>query len=232
MTNHQLKTGFPEPVPAASQLTALPFAAAVAGHIENHHKPSFLRVVMHRVMSRDGAGYIQQVSPYLGSPQYEPARAGRILPVTTGVIGNAMKTKSVVRTRHYADVRKLLADLKADMKSTNDTRSIDDVAKSYLAIPMLSARDEVITILYADTHTPNVFAKDALVDDILGMCCGFCALIDHLSEHPLSQIKNYPMEPGVPVTDDPTVYPRLQEVLKRPVPHYQALRSFNFEANA
>jgi hypothetical protein len=57
--------GNPEPVPPASQLTVLPFLAAVDGYLRDDGDVPGLRITVHRAMSREGKGYLQQVCAYL-----------------------------------------------------------------------------------------------------------------------------------------------------------------------
>src|SRR6478736_6057558 len=103
-----LSTGHPEPVPPASQIAALPFIGAVEGYLRGREQvyvsageETHLRVVLHRVMNRDGEGYLQQVSSYAGNKQYDPSLAGRINAVTVGAIGRAYKTRKIIRTKPY-----------------------------------------------------------------------------------------------------------------------------------
>jgi hypothetical protein len=223
--------GHPEPIPGATQLAALPFLAAVDGYLRRDNSPNDLRVTLHRVMSRHGAGYLQQVAPYVGTVAYRPATAGRVYPVTQGIIGRAYKDHQVLRTGKRDNELSLLADLKDDMAATGDTRDPAAVATSYLAIPLLFGDTEVVAILYAEARQFNLFADDQLVRNVMALCDGFCRTFDEIIGSPLTGIRNYRLEPGQPVTDVETVYPKLQEnVDLRPVPRFQKLRSFNFEA--
>ena len=91
------RTSHPEPIPGATQLAALPFLAAVDGYLCRETAPEALRLTLHRVMSRNGRGYLQQVVPYLGTLAYSPVSAGRVLPMTSGIIGRAYKDHQVIR---------------------------------------------------------------------------------------------------------------------------------------
>jgi hypothetical protein len=220
----------PEPVSAATQLAALPFLAAVEGYLRRDATPNSLRLTLHRVMNRDGDGYLQQVTAYLGALPYSPISAGRVFPITEGIMGRAYKSMRVVRTRRYSNELTLRTDLISDMASTGDTREVAEVATSYVAIPFLSSDANVVTIMYADAKQFNLFADDQLVRDLMALCDGFCRALDELIGSPLPGIRNYRLEPGQPVMDQETVYPKVQEIIDlRPVPRFQRLRSFNFE---
>ena len=220
----------PEPIPGATQLAALPFLSAVEGYLRREMPPGSLRLTLHRVMSRNSEGYLQQVSPYVGTTPYKPASAGRVFPVTQGIIGRAYKTKKAARTRKYDNEVALLADIKNDMHETGDRRDINDVATTYVAIPLLFGASDVVAILYAEAKQFNLFANDELVLDIMALCDGFCRVLDELTISPLGGIKNFRLEQGKPITEPETVYPRVQETIDlRPVPSFQKLRSFNFE---
>ena len=51
----------PEPVPLVSQLAVLPFLSGVDGLLRENGEVAGLRITVHRVMSREGQGYLQQV---------------------------------------------------------------------------------------------------------------------------------------------------------------------------
>ena len=59
----------PEPVPPASQLAVLPFLAAVDGFLRKEAKQPGLRITLHRAMSREGEGYLQQVCGYINDAE-------------------------------------------------------------------------------------------------------------------------------------------------------------------
>ncbi|GAB0118583.1 hypothetical protein [Acidisoma sp. 7E03] len=222
---------YPEPIPGGTQLAALPFLAAVEGYLRKEATPAALRLTLHRVMSRNGGGYLQQVTAYLGTSEYQPASAGRVFPVTTGIIGHAYRDRRVTRTRKYESELELRGDLKSDMEATGDSRDISGIATSYVAIPFLfDSSDEVVAILYAEAQQFNLFADDRLMLDIMALCDGFCRALDALTDFPLPGIRNFQLEPGKPVSEAETKYPRLQETIDlRPVPSFQRLRSFNFQ---
>ena len=87
------------------------------------------------------------------------------------------------------------------------------VATSYLAVPFVDSRDQAIAILYAEGTQRNLFANDDLLTDIMAQCDSFCRVLDELIAHPLDGIRHYRLEPDVPVIDQETVYPKLQEVV-------------------
>jgi hypothetical protein len=228
------KPSYPEPVPGATQLAALPFLAAVDGYLRRRApEAQSLRITLHRVMSRDGDGYLQQVTAYLGSLEYRSANAGRVFAVTTGIIGRAYRDKRVVRTRRYDTEFNLMSDLTADLEDTGQAK--EDLSKTvttFLAVPFLfGSDDEVVAILFADARAFNLFSDDEVVHAIMAQCDGFCRALDELISSPLPGIRNYRLQQGKDVTESETAFPRLQETIDlRPVPRFQRLRSFNFEA--
>ncbi|HMV59221.1 MAG TPA: hypothetical protein PKD38_18665 [Nitrospira sp.] len=222
----------PEPVPGATQLAALPFSAAVVGCLEHHGVKDKNRVVLHRTVTREGGEYLQQVSSYVGSG-YDPRQAGRMNAVTTGIIGKAYALQKILRTRHYPSSKALLEDLRKDMDEIKDKRPIASVARSYLAVPMISSTGSIVSVFYADTFTVNAFANDGLVKCIVEMCRGFCGIMDELARIPLPGIKNYELTPGKPVEDLATVYPRLQRVLEDwEIPRFNHMSYLNLEAGS
>jgi len=221
----------PEPVPAATQLAVMPFLAAMHGAIGSD-TPG-LRMTIHRIMNREGQGYLQQVSGYF--PISHPAdwrkTAGRVFPVSTGIIGKTHETQNIWRTRHFATEEELLDNLKKSMAETNDGRELAKVAKAYLAVPFLSSEGEVVLILYADCNEINFFAEDNRIGRIVAMCSGFCRLFDALQTDPFPQLRNFPLRSGHPVVDMPTVYLPLQESVQFEPPRFEFLSSFNYEAS-
>jgi hypothetical protein len=128
--------GYPKPVPAATQLAVLPFWARSMVYCGG---PWMFRICGSPciAMSREGWGYLQQMCGYLRRDGVEMQRAGRIFPVNEGIMGAAFETGHVWRMRWYADHAALRADLVEDMANAGETRSPDEVAESYLAVPFL-----------------------------------------------------------------------------------------------
>ena len=229
----QRNYGYPEPVPAATQLAVLPFLGAVDGLLRRPLNVPDLRITVHRAMSREGQGYLQQMCGYLRRDGVDVQGAGRIFPVNEGIMGAAYETGQVWRTRSYADHAALLADLVEDMANAGDTGSPDEVAKSYLAVPFLGPENEVVMILYADCNELNFFADDDQVRHVVEMCEGFCRLFDWMQKCPFPNLRNFPLQKGTPVSGDRTVYPKLQEEMQSlSPPRFSDVPSFNYEAAA
>jgi hypothetical protein len=220
----------PEPVPPASQLSALPFLAAVDGALQAGGKVAALKTTIHRTMTREGRSYLQQVCGYLPPVENWHSKAGRFISVDTGIVGAAYESGSVWRTRSYEDEEKLLADLRLDMADTNDDRAINTVGLSYLAIPFLGPDNTPVLVLYSECRQLNFFADDPRVKLVEDMCAGFATLLDRLQKEPFPNLRNFPLEKGIPVKEGRTLYPRLQEKLGLPVPRLTEIASFNFEA--
>lgn len=224
--------GSSEPVPAASQLTALPFLSAIDGFLSKLGKGERLRITLHRTMVREGKGYLQQVCLYLPPEKDGRKNAGRVFPTNMGVMGAAFESKKIFRTKKFSSEKELIQTLKEDMAKTGDDRSIDAVAKAYLAIPFLGRKNEVVLILYIDSWKLNLFADDNLVRDVHAMCNGFCGFLDWLHEEPFSTIRNFPLGSGEPIKGARVVYPQLQESIDwLSVPKFRNLASFNYEAS-
>jgi hypothetical protein len=224
----------PEPVPAASQLATLPFLAGVEGYLRGFKPNVDLRITLHRVMSREGREYLQQVCNYVGTEKTEVrSGSGRMFPVNYGIMGAAFKRGVVLRTRHFDDKESLLKALEHDMRVTGDKGDIKTRRSSWLAIPFLGPSDEPVMILFADTFEFNFFADDDRVQAIARMSWGFCRLIDSLEEEPFPNLRNFGFQGGNKVLESDTVYPTLQQALPEvPVPRFRHLRSFNYEASA
>jgi hypothetical protein len=222
---------YAEPVPTVSQLAVLPFLGAIEGFLADRRDVPRLRLTMHRVMSRAGQGYLQQVCAYLGpkDPNWR-SKIGRAFPVTQGIMGAAFRDGCVWRTRRYQDIKLLHTELLQDAAANAEHIDLSSIAISYLAIPFLSPSDQAVLILYAECAEFNFFADDMRIQQILSMCNGFCRLFDWLQEEPLPNIRNFPLQKGVPVAGPETVYQRIQERWSQlPAPKFTKIYSFNFE---
>jgi len=223
----------PEPVPPASQLAALPFVAAVEGYLSGPDPQMDLRVTLHRAMNREGQEYLQQICGYLGPKGKEDrSGSGRMFPVNFGIMGAAFEKGRILRTRHYPTKDELLKALQRDMKTTGDTGDITKKRLSWLAIPFLGPEEQPALVLFADTFEFDFFADNDRTRAVVSMCWGFCRLIDALEEDPFPNLRNFAFSAGEKVKGVSTVYPSIQEEVQMfPVPRFQRLRSFNYEAS-
>lgn len=224
----------PEPVPAASQLAVLPFLAAVNGFLREGVRVSKLRITVHRTVSREGSGYLQQVCSYLGEEGPTGQGMGRTFPVNEGIMGAAFENGRIWRTKSYPGVDALLPDLELSMRESGDDRPVDKVALSYLAMPFIGPENEVVLILYADCNEVNFFANNDRIRSVAAMCRGFCRLFDSLQTNPFSNLRNFPLQKGRPIAEsDRTVYKIIQEsVTSIDPPKFNNVPSFNYEASA
>ena len=222
----------PEPVPPATQLAIMPFLAAIEASLSCGTEVADLRVTVHRVMSREGSGYLQQAAAYLPINQADwRNRVGRIFRVDEGIIGAAYEDGQIWRTKTFASVEQLRPELRKAMDKVGDTRTVEEVAISYLAMPCLGPGNEVVLILYADCNQLNFFADDSRVQQVASMCNGFCRLFDWLQRGPFPNLRNFPLQPGQPVTGKKTVYPGIHEHTTISAPKFEEVVSFNYEAS-
>jgi hypothetical protein len=222
----------PEPVPSASQLAVLPFLAAIDGFLREEGDVSGLRTTIHRAMSREGHGYLQQVCAYVNSDGADwRGKVGRTFPVNEGIMGAAYDNKKIWRTKPFQTREALILVMSKDMIATGDKRDPNKVAISYLAIPFLGPDGQPVLILYADCNELNFFADDSRIKRVAAMCKGFCRLFDWLQRDPFPNVKNYPLQRGLPVKGERTLYATMQECLKTvDPPQFKAVPSFNYEA--
>jgi hypothetical protein len=223
----------PEPVPPASQLAVLPFLAAVDGFLRASGNVSGLRITMHRALTRQGSGFLQQVCGYISSEGLEwRGKVGRIFPVNTGIMGAAYETQRVWRTKAFTTPEEVRSAVHDDIRVTKDYRDPTSVEISFLAVPFLAPQREPVLILYAECKEFNFFADDRRVRDVVAMCSGFCRLADTLEvEDPFLNLRNFPLQKGAPVVASSRgVYPTLQESLDIEPPRFGTVHSFNYEA--
>jgi hypothetical protein len=216
----------PEPVPYASQLALLPFLSGVHGYLDDGSMG--LRVVIHRAMSREGKGYLQQACRDIGPTDSDPdAKVGRLWHVNYGIIGMAYGKRAISRTKKFPDEQSLRKELDENRKRLGEKGTIPQL--SWLAIPFLGATGNPMLVLFADSYKFNFFADDLKVKAVVNMCRGFCRLIDELEDEPVPRLRNFPLQPGDMVQGDPSAY-SFQEVLTDlALPRFERLESFNYD---
>jgi hypothetical protein len=222
----------PEPVPSASQLLVLPFLSAVNGFLSKDAGGARLRITMHRVMSREGYGYLQQICTYLGSGPFDQTKAGRMFTVDTGIMGAAFDKSRIQRTRYYPDRESLNADLREDLEELGKADEFGLVPVSYVALPFLGTEGKAVVILYAECDSLNFFADGDRLLTLVEMSRKFCELLDWINREQLfDSIRNYPLRIGELAYDKPTVYRRLQESMELEPPKSATLSSLNFDVS-
>ncbi len=224
----------PEPVPSASQLAIIPFLAAVDGFLRDGSQVPALRLTMHRAVNREGQLYLQQVCGYITEQGLDwKGKVGRTFEVSAGIMGAAFATKKIWRTKTFESLDKLRSSLKDDIAKTGDPTKPEDVEISFLALPFLGPEGEPVLILYAACKELNFFADDERVRHVAAMGRGFCRLFDRLQAEPFLNLRNFPLEKGIPVVGVPTVYASVQEQIEGiDPPQFQSVLSFNYEAAA
>lgn len=217
-----------EAVADATQLAAFSFAAAVHGYLAP--MSSRTRVVMHRAFSRGGKMYLQQASPYAGQSTLDHAASGRIVNLDRGIVGYSYMNKLIAHTEPFESEELLFQALQTSMKDVMDDRSFADVARSYLAVPMIGADGDVATMLYADSFTTGLF-DHSIVEVVRDMCTGFCKAFDQVSVTPFAYIENFTRPRGEPMRGQPDVYEIVQKLVHdMEVPRYERVCYFNLDS--
>ena len=147
-----------------------------------------------------------------------------------GIVGYALKAKLIAHTKQFESEEQLFQAIQTSMKIVGDDRSFADVARSYLAVPMIGADGHVATLLYADSFTPGLFGP-GIVEAVRNMCIGFCKAFDQVSERPFAYVENFERARGEPMRGNADVYEGVQQLAQgMEVPKYERLRYFNFES--
>jgi hypothetical protein len=222
----------PEPVPSASQFAVLPFLAAIEGFLREDADVPGLRTTIHRAMSREGQGYLQQVSAYVNSDGVDwRGKVGRTFAVNHGIMGAAYDTKQIWRTKHFPSREALMSVMRKDILQSGDGSDPDKVAIAYLAIPFLGPDGQPVLILYMECKELDFFVDDNRIKHVTAMCKGFCRLFDWLQRDPFPNVRNYPLQRGQPVKGQRTLYATMQECVKTiEPPQFKMVPSFNYEA--
>jgi hypothetical protein len=204
-----------EPVPYATQIVALPFVAGVEGLLNVDRKVSKLRVTLHRVVTREGQGYLQQACDYVGASE---TGVGRLFKTDDRMIGVAYRTKAVWRTKRFDTVEQLR------------DRIGPEAPLAYLVVPFISASDGVAAVLFAECDEFNFFADDLRVKAVVDICRGFCALVDRLGVKPPPEIRNFPFSPAksTPTGGGPA-FDVHEELKPLAPPKFSSIESLNFD---
>jgi hypothetical protein len=219
----------PEPVPPASQLAVLPFLAAVDGYLRSAATERGLRITLHRAMSREGHGYLQQLCGYVDDQGLEwKGKVGRTFPLNEGIIGAAYGDGHIWRTKSFPSRDELMAKLRKELKGKADP---EDFEISYLAIPFLGPSSDPVLVLYGTSFELNFFADDERIRQPVLMCNCFCKLFDYLQRENFPNLRNFPLPRGNPTQGNRPVFMSIQEQLKNVnPPKFKNLTSFNYEA--
>lgn len=218
-----------EPVPAATQLALVAINSAIDGYLRSSGTVEGLRTTIHRTMSRNGIGYLQQACAYAPMTQDWKKKVGRVFPVTVGILGAAYSTGKLWRTRRFDDVLTLKEALAGDMSATGDSRELDEVGLSYLAIPFIGPTASPVLVLYSECNTFNFFADELRIKSVVAICESFCSTFDQLDKEKTLGIRNFPLGMGRPHVETPTLYRTVQEELPLIPPRFSAIEIFNFD---
>jgi len=222
----------PEPVPAASQLAVQPFLAAIVGLLQEAGDVPGLRTTMHRVMTREGDAYLQQVCGYVSGDGLDwRGKVGRTFAVSEGIMGAAFGNGRIWYTKELGSRTEFDTLVAKDIKNTGDYRDPKSVDLSYLAVPLLGPRAEPVLVLYGACKKLNFFAARDRIRQIVAMCNGFCKLLDGMQRDPFPNLRNFPLQKGQPVSMAPTLYGSIQACADDiEPPRFKELSSFNYEA--
>jgi hypothetical protein len=173
--------------------------------------------------------FLQQACAYLqeGGGDWR-GKVGRTFAVDTGIIGAAYGNGQIWRTKLFSDMETLRTALREEEK----TRDPDTVAAAYLAIPFLGPQKQVVLVLYAECNELNFFADDERIRRVVAMSRGFCKLFDWLQKDPFSNLRNFPLQKGTPITGVGGLYSVQESVPSIVPPAFTEVPSFNYEAAA
>lgn len=216
-----------EPVPEVSQLLASSFLGGLSGALKADGEANF-KCTLHRIMSRAGHAYLQQVCGYFPSSRFKESDVGRIFDVDTGIMGKAFQTTQTWRTKHFPNSSKYEENLAAAMKRASDPSLIEDVGRSWLAVPLLNTHGDPVLIFYAESKAVNYFASDYVVDAILRACGGFTATLNILAKSDIGVAKNYPLNRGELALGKGGAYDVHESYTGGPVPNALDFESYNF----
>ena len=173
-----------EYLPAATEVLAIGFVAAVAGFLRSTGTcGNDFRTTIHRTLPIGREVFLQQVSPYMGKTQREGAK-GRTFGFNHGTIGYAAVQKSVVRTRQKAskesdsEYRRLFQSDMDKLALNTHSQRMNDEVRSVVAIPILEKNKKyTLAVIFADSTATNAF-NDEVIEALSRMGQAFASQID------------------------------------------------------
>jgi len=121
---------------------------------------------------------LEQVLDYVGDPR-GGRTAGRRFPVQSGISGKAYREKKAYAGTRSDNYDNYVDELVGKWAYTEqDARKLDQLARSWMAVPLVNARKEVEGVVYIDAARPNFF--DEPVDKIVVQGCVGIALFASL----------------------------------------------------
>ena len=153
--------------------------AAVSARTGIDRHDGRLRVTIHRVVppsgKRKAAEELEQLLPYVGGPGSD---AGRRFSIRSGVIGKAVREKSVfAASRRSEDYEQFLSELVRDWAYTEaDARQLSPDRRAWMAVPIFSPKAEVVGVTYLDSNQTGFFTPE-LQQLIFGACGGIATYV-------------------------------------------------------
>lgn len=132
-----------------------------------HAKPPQLRITIHAVVQPKrgpGDAELVQLVDYVGD-QRKKKTAWRKSPINGGIIGEVMLTKELaVGKRTDPSTETYVQELQSKWRYPPEkARSIDTSSMSWLAIPLVDSKQEILAILFADSVNPEFFTDELVL---------------------------------------------------------------------
>ena len=186
-----------EYLPAATEVLATGFVAAIAGYLgSTRTRGKDFRATLHRTLPIGHEIFLQQISPYIGETQREGAK-GRTFAFNHGTIGYAAVNRCIVRTRQKtnkesdADYRR---HFQADMDKlalNQHSQRMNDEVRSVVAIPILeNNRKRTLAVLFADSTESNVFGQE-IVEALNKMSQAFASRLDAIHSERVCNFRSH-----------------------------------------
>lgn len=193
-----------EYLPGPTSLFAASIAGAIVGQLlALRPGTTHLRVTLHRVITIHGEDLLQQACEYVGTGiSDKQSTSGRVFPAGNATIGQAYKTRRIVRSQPAValkDLDKAMKRLELNAASRAMAKDVHFLA----ALPILQSEDRFYTpspvcaVLYLDSRDPHFDLDDAAFTEMVGLVSrateaaqSACAsTLDRLENTPLSSIR-------------------------------------------
>ncbi|MBJ2160263.1 hypothetical protein [Variovorax sp. IB41] len=201
-----------EPVPEVTQFSLLAFLSALVGYLHSDTPQySDFKLTIHRIVVHAETAFLQQACGYLSPSEYQPTMAGRIFKGNHGITGKALMEKKTWRTRRYASQALLEQDLVLDITDSGDFHAIEDLPRSWLAVPLLNIKNEVVLIVFGESKHFNFFADDGRVVAIQNMVTAFGNMNARMETSLMERVKNFSVERTPFTYENADAYRRIHE---------------------
>ena len=189
-----------EYLPGPTALLATTICGSVAGAIL-HMRPdaNHFRITLHRTLSLNDDELLQQACDYVGKGLFQSsATAGRTIVASALTIGQAYRTRKIVRTPHGITPEEIKAGME-QLQLGSVARKMGKDVSYIFAMPIVQPDDKhfapgpIAAVLYFDSSDAEFWLDDSEIAEIALIVEGAVKAIDAAEGSALGRVRNFAM---------------------------------------